>query len=458
MRPGQNDYMKRIVELLRLGLPLVGSSVAGFAIHLTDTLMLGWYNVTSLAAATVATSLFFIIFIFGSGFGMAVLPLVASATAAKDEVRARRVTRMSLWLAFIFFLLALPFLWWSRPLLLGLGQEPHIAELGQSYLRIAVFGLLPALFTMSLRSFLSAQYLTQVQLWITVIGIFLNAGVNYLLIYGNFGMPELGIRGAAIASVLIQILMFGALALYIVWRLPAFKLFQRIWKSDWQAFGEVARMGLPIGLTSLAETGLFTASAIMMGWIGEIELAAHGIALQLTALTFMFHVGMSQAATVLAGNAYGLRDEAALRQIAFAAITIAAFFGILVICVFVTFPRELVLLFLDPNEPRIYELVRVGAMLVIVSTLFQFVDSGQIVALSLLRGVHDTRVPMWIALVSYWIVGLGTSYVFAFALDWGPMGLWFGLTAGLGTAAFSLMMRFWGHSVFIGAADEQDLL
>lgn len=450
MTTEKKEVLDHIQALLRLGIPLVGANLAGFAIHLTDTLMLGRYDVTALAAATVATSIYFVVFMLGSGFGVAVLPIVASAVAAGDEVLARRATRMSMWLGVIFFACAFPLLWWSEFLMKLLGQTPMVAQLAQDYLRIAVFGMLPALVLMSLRSFLSALGHTKIQLIVTTGGILLNVFINYLLIFGTFGFPELGIRGAAIASVFVQLGMVSANILYVSVKERRFQLFIRIWRPDWELLRKVAGMGFPIGLTSLAEGGMFSASAIMMGWIGEIELAAHGIALQLTALTFMFHVGMSQAATVLAGRAYGSKNEEELRDVAKAAIIIAGFFGVIVICIFCVFPSQLVGLFLDPNEARIVELLAIGTTLVIVSTMFQFVDSGQIVALSLLRGVHDTTVPMWLAVGSYWIIGLASSYILAFVFGLGAVGLWFGLSAGLGAAAFSMMARFWGHSVKIG--------
>lgn len=447
MNTSEMTYSHHLRRLLRLGLPLVGSSVAGFAIHMTDTIMLGWYDVISLAAATIATSVWFVLFILGAGFATAVMPMVAAAAVENDEVRARRVTRMALWLSLAYVALAIAPLWWSERLMLAIGQTPDVAAEAQLYLRIAGFGMIPALLATVLRSFLSGLELTAILLWVTVSGIFLNAGVNYALIFGNFGFAEMGIQGAAIASVAIQIVTLLVLALYAEFKLPHYRLYQRIWRPDWHAMGEVFRLGLPIGLTALAESGLFSASAIMMGWIGEIELAAHGIALQVTALMFMFHVGMSQAATIRAGGFYGRRDEAGLRKSAAAALVIAFSFGILVVVVFLSMPATLVGLFVDPAEPAREALIGIGVTLLMLSALFQFVDSAQIVALSLLRGVQDTTVPMWLASVSYWLIGLPASYVMAFVFDWQQVGIWLGLTVGLGAAAISLMWRFWARSV-----------
>ncbi len=445
----QMSYRAHTGRLLKLGLPLVGANVAGFSIHMTDTIMLGWYSVTSLAAATVATGLWFITFIVGAGFGRAVTPLVAEAIEQGDETRARRATRMALWLSAIYSaLLIVPFMY-GEAVLLAMGQEPAVAELGGKYLRIAVLGMFPAMGAQVMRSYLGALEMTAVQLWITLVALVANGVVNYALIFGNLGAPELGIEGAAIASVIIQIIMMGALVGYVQIKKPEAELFRRIWKSDNEAMGQVFRLGLPIGLTSFAEGGLFTASSIMMGWIGEIELAAHGIAMQLTAFMFMFHVGMSEAATIRASRQFGARDEAALRRGARAAYGVSLSFGLLVVIVFLSMPALLVGLFIDPSDPARDAVLALGVVLIMLSALFQFVDAGQIVALSVLRGVQDTRVPMWLAIVSYWIIGVPASYAMAFWFDWGAVGLWLGLTVGLGVAAVLLSGRFWGRSVQI---------
>lgn len=436
-------------DLVGLGLPLVGSAVAGFLVHMTDIILLGWYDLVALAAGTLATSFFFNIFILGAGFANAVLPLVAEAVAADDDTRTRRVTRMGLWLSTIFATLTLPLFWNTGAIFLAMGQQPEVASLAQDFMRIAMWGLFPWLGVMVLRSYLSAQFLTAVQLWITVAAVGVNAVLNYGLIFGAWGLPELGIRGAAFGSVLVQTLTFLALAAYTTWRLPEARLWQRLWRPDPEAMRDVFRLGWPIGVTSLSESGLFTVSAIMMGWIGTLELAAHGVASQLTALTFMFHIGMTQAATVHAGRAYGRRDQVELVRVGVASIFVALGFGALVVIGFVTFNHELVGLFLRAEDARRGLVILLGAELLLFAALFQFADAGQAVALALLRGVQDTRVPMWLAAFAYWCVGIPAGYLLAFHAGLGPVGIWLGLTTGLGMAALLLMLRFWRQSIRI---------
>ncbi|NCU20007.1 MATE family efflux transporter, partial [Candidatus Falkowbacteria bacterium] len=249
----------------------------------------------------------------------------------------------------------------------------------------------------------------------------------------------------ALASLAVQASGAALLAIYAGW-LPAlrrFHLFQRFWRPDWPAFANVARIGFPIGLTGLAEAGLFQAAALMMGWIGTEALAAHGIALEITALAFMVHVGLSNAATVRAGRADGAGDAQALRDGAIVAIGLSVAVAAAVVVLFLALPEPMVALFLDLSLPEAPGIVALGASLLAVAALFQLFDAMQVMALGLLRGVQDTTVPMWLASFSYWLVGIPTSYVLAFPLGLGPQGLWLGLVIGLMCASVLLMARFW---------------
>jgi MATE family multidrug resistance protein len=283
--------------------------------------------------------------------------------------------------------------------------------------------------------------LTAVQLWITLAALVMNAGFNYALIFGNLGAPELGIAGAALASVLTHTVQMVALMAYAQWKRPDLALFSRIWKPDAEVMARVFRLGLPVGGAALSESGLFAGSSVMMGWLGEVELAAHGIALQLTAVMFMFHVGMSNAATIRIGSHFGRRDGRGMRRTAEASFALSMIFGIFAIAVFLLLPETLVALFVDPDEPRRGAVIALGAGLVMIGALFQFVDAAQIVALSNLRGMQDTNVPMWLAALSYWGIGLPSGYVLGVPLGLDGAGVWFGMTLGLTAAALMLTVR-----------------
>jgi multidrug resistance protein, MATE family len=432
-------------ETLALGIPLAGSSLAQIALHVTDVVMVGWYGVVPLAAVVLGASSFFIIFVLGSGFAKAVMPMVASALARGDETQVRRDTRMGLWLSIGFGILAFPIFWWSGPILLALGQDPEVAAVAEGYLRVVAFGLAPALCVTVLQSYLSAFGRTQVVLVVTLLAVLLNILVNWLLIFGNWGFPELGARGAAVATIATQLMSLLVLGLY-AGRLPAlrrFHLWQRFWRPDWPAMRKVWQLGVPIGLTGLAEGGLFQASALMMGWIGTVELAAHGIALEVAALTFMLHVGLSSAATIRIAGFDGVGDRAALRRAAKVAIVISLGVALASVALLLAVPGPIVALFLDMAKPESGAILAYGTVLLAVAALFQLADGMQVVALGLLRGIQDTRVPMWLAAVSYWLIGIPASYVLAFPLGYGGVGLWLGLVVGLVCAAGSLMWRFW---------------
>ena len=438
-------YPSHARALLVLGLPIIGSHLAQMALHVTDTILLGRYSVNALAAVVIGSTSFFVIFIFGSGFAQAVMPLVAAAVGRGDEVQVRRDARMGMWLSLGFGLLSYPLFWFSGDWLLGLGQKPEIAALGQDFLRIAGWGMVPALLVMALKGYLSALGRTQVVLWTTVGAVGVNLALAYPLIFGVWGAPELGIRGAAIASLAVQVGTFGALAVYAGWlpELRKYHLFQRFWRADPQALGQVFRLGWPIGVTGLAETGLFSAVSVMMGWIGTVELASHGIAMEVAALAFMVHLGLSNASTVRTGHAEGAGDVRGLRDGAMTAIALSAGFGLAMVVLFLTLPVPILSLFVDQAKPESAEILRYGTILLALAALFQLADAMQVMALGLLRGIRDTRVPMWAAAVSYWVIGIPCSYVLGFGFDMGGVGLWLGLCVGLALAAGMLMWRFW---------------
>lgn len=432
---------------LALGLPLIGSHLAQMALHVTDTVLLGWYGVNELAAVVLAASSFFVIFIFGSGFAQAVMPMVASAVGRGDDLQVRRDARMGLWLSIGFGLLTYPLFWNAEAVFLALGQKPEVARLGQDFLRIGGLGMIPALLVMTLKSYLAALERTQVVLWTTMLAVGVNLGLAYALIFGHWGAPELGVRGAAIASLAVQVLTLVVLAGYAAWvpQLRHYALFQRFWRPDWQAMGLVFRLGWPIGVTGLMESGLFQATALMMGWIGTVELAAHGIAMEITALSFMVHLGLSNAATVRAGRADGAGDVQGLRDGAKTAIALSVGFGVSMVLLFLLWPSPMISAFLDEVNPASGAILGFAIKLLAVAALFQMMDAMQVMALGLLRGVKDTRVPMVAAAVSYWVIGIPSAYVLAFKVGLGGVGLWLGLVIGLSFAATTMMWRFWSR-------------
>ncbi|TCD15509.1 MATE family efflux transporter [Oricola cellulosilytica] len=429
---------------LALGVPLVGSNLGLMLMNTTDTVMLGWYGVEELAASVLATQFYFIVMIFGAGFSQAVMPMAAQAEGEGDERGVRRSVRMGLWMALLYSMLAMPVFWNTERILLFLGQQPRIAALAGEYMQIAMWALFPTLLSHAFRAFLSAIERTKIIFFSTLAATLLNVLVNWLLIFGNLGAPELGIQGAAYATLVVNLLMFAAMALYSARHPDAarFSLFIRFWRADWPAFADVLRLGLPVSITILAEAGMFISSSIFMGWVGVVALAAHGIAMQLASLAFMVPMGMAQAATVRVGRAYGRRDALALNRAAAAtmavSLSISAFGGLL----FWLLPIPLISLFLDNSKPEAPEVVVYAVPLLLVAAAFQLFDSAQAVGAGLLRGLKDTGVPMIMALFSYWIAGLPIAYLLGFVLDLGGVGVWAGLALGLAIAAVAMNSRF----------------
>lgn len=429
---------------LLLGLPLVLSQLAQMAIWVTDTIMLGWLGAAELAASVLGTSLFFVFFIVGSGVSIAVMTLVASAAGKGDVRGARRATRMGLWEAIVYGTVVMLPLAFAEDILLALGQTPELSAMAAGYVRISMFGILPALVALTLRAFLSAVGHAAILLWVTLVGVSVNALLAWTLIFGHFGAPALGLTGAAIGSVGTNSGMALALILYAA-RKPGprrFELFVRFFRPDWPALKSLLRLGIPIGMTLLAEVGMFNGASFMMGWNGVIPLAAHGIVLQIASVSFMLPFGLSQAATIRVGQAVGRGDLPGVERAAKTALALGLGLGLLTAILFWLIPEPLLRLFLDESDPDAARIVGFGVPLLGIAAAFQLFDSGQVTSVALLRGIKDARVPMWIAIFVYWGVGLPLGYVLSVHAGYGGYGIWIGLAVALAFAATLMTWRF----------------
>lgn len=428
----------------RLGLPLVGSQLATIGLGVTDTVMLGWLGAESLAAGVLGTQLFFVFFLTGSGLAHAVSPMVAVAAGEGDDITLRRSVRMGLWSVLIFAALSMPILWQANAIFVGLGQEPVLSALAADYLRIAQWALVLGLAHSVLRSYLSAMELAGIVLWASIAGLGLNLVLDYGLIFGAFGLPAMGIRGAALATLGVHFLILVILVVYAARHhaLAHLALFQRFWRADWGMLRAIFLLGWPISLTLLAEVSLFSLSSIMLGWIGTVELAAHGIALQIISVIFMIPLGLAFAATVRVGRAAGRKDPQGVWRAAMTVIGLAVLVAGLAAVALLAFPETLIRLFMDNDDPVLADVIAYGVPLLAVAAGFQLVDMLQVVAAALLRGLKDTRLPMMIAIVSYLGFGMITAYILGFHLEYGGIGVWAGLAAGLLLASVLLLWRF----------------
>lgn len=441
---GDPSWRGHIIATLKLGIPLIGSQLAFIGLSVTDTIMLGWLGAAPLAAGVLATQLFFLTMIAGSGMANAVSPIVANALGAGDNQSVRRSVRMAMWGSIIYCLIASWHLWFSEPLFILLGQEPDLALAAQDYLRIALWSLPIALFHNAMRSYLTALEYAGILLWSTMFGLVLNVFVNYAFIFGNWGAPALGIRGAAVATLTTSIAMYVVMTIYAVTRkdLKEFEVLNRFFQPDWQALGEVFRLGWPISLTLLAEVSLFSISSVMMGWLGVIPLAAHGIALQVISVIFMIPLGLTFAATVRVGRAVGRKDATGLYRASVSVTGMAIIIAVLAAILLLAAPEPLIRLFLDQDNPDADAIIAIGVPLLAVAAVFQIVDTLQVIAVGLLRGLKDTKIPMYIAVVSYLLFGVSAAYILGFLMGWEGVGVWSGLAVGLFFAAVLLAARF----------------
>ncbi len=445
-----NSWRYHVHGTLVLGLPLVGAQLAQSAIGVTDTLMMGWLGTTKLAGGVLAIQMHFVIWIFGAGLALAIIPLAANALGADDTRGVRRSVRMGIWAVTLYSILALVPMWFAGDIMTALGQKPEVVEIVDQYMRIAMWATLPQLLAFCLRSLLSVLEFAKVILWASIATAVLNALLNYAFMFGNFGAPEMGVRGAAVGTLLTQTIIFLALLIHAGRHrdVATYGVFTRIWRSDWHALREIIQLGWPISMTILAEVSLFIGASIMMGWIGTIELAAHGIALQLASVTFMIPLALSNAATVRVGKALGRKDWLGVERAGIAVLAISIAIAVMAAIVFWAIPEPLIWLFLDAKQADTAAVVAYAVPLVYVAAAFQLVDSAQAIGVGILRGMRDAKIPMLIAVCAYWLFGMPVAYVSAFVFDFGGVGIWFGLAIALLLATILLNGRFFMREKF----------
>ena len=444
---------------LALAWPLILTNVAQALIHATDVVLLGWAGPRTLASGTLGINIYFAFLIFGMGLVTAAAPMLAREIGARrHSVRdVRRTVRQAMWAAALLCLPVWAILWNTRALLILLGQDPELAAGAQTFVRALMWGMLPFLLYLVLRSFISALERPLASLTVGLACVVINAVLNYGLIFGRFGLPELGLLGAGIGSAVANALMFAGLALVVTLdrRFRRYRLFGRFWRADWERFRQVWRLGLPIAVTLALEVTIFNAAVFLMGLIGTDALAAHAIAIQIASLSFMVPLGLGQAVTVRVGLAYGRRDPSGIARAGWTALVIAVSFMALMALVLIAAPGWLVSAFLDPARPENSPVISLALSFLLVAALFQIFDGAQVVGAGMLRGLHDTKVPMLYAAFGYWVVGLATGVGLAFGLGWGGVGIWTGLAAGLGVVAV-LMISRWTRRDRLGLVEWRD--
>jgi MATE family multidrug resistance protein len=439
--------------LIALALPMIAGNVAWSANAATDLLLIGRLGSDAVAAGALAINLFNALLIFGMGLVAAAAPMIASERGRKrHSVRdIRRTVRQTLWCTILFVLPAWVLLWHSEAILIAMGQDRDLARAAAELMRGLQWAMLPFLAFTTLRNFVSALERPMWSLIIMLLGLPVNLLAGWVLIFGRWGFPAMGLHGAGIASTLSSSFLFlGLLAVTLSDRqFRRYRLMGRFWVADWPRFRAVWALGLPIAITLGLEVTVFNASAFLMGLIDRASLAAHAVAIQIASLVFMVPMGIGQAATVRVGFAYGRRDAAAVGRAGWLALIVGTGFAVGAAVLLILAPHALVSIFLDVNDPANAHVIALAVSFLAVAALFQLVDAAQAVGAGVLRGVQDTRVPMIFALFGYWVIGIGVGSILAFPLGLEGVGIWLGLASGLGTVAVLLMWR-WSRREQIG--------
>lgn len=422
-------------------MPLALTQLGQIAMMTTDLAFVGRLGGEAVAAAALASTVYFVSFTFGMGLVSAVAPLAAQAFGARNPHRVRRSLRVGFWAALLIALPIMVFPLRGEQLLLLLGQSPAAAKLAQQYLFGLAWGILPALWFLAIRGFMSAVNRPEPILWITLAAIPANAVLVYLLMHGAFGLPRLGLFGVGFASSLVNLGTFLAGLWFSARRRPfrKFHVLGHLWRIDWDLMRQLAVIGAPISVAFLLEYGLFGAAALLMGVISTTALAAHQVALQVTAILFMVPFGISMAATVRVGHAVGRRDADGVLR----AGMVATWLGIALVAALtlavIVGRSAIIRIFLGESTDATAEL---AAVLLLVGATFFILDGVQSIAAGSLRGMHDTRIPLLFAVISYWLIGFPCAWWLAFYTAFGPIGVWIGLSVGTAFYATLLLLRF----------------
>jgi multidrug resistance protein, MATE family len=432
--------------MFALAWPLILSNLTMTLISATDVLLLGRLGARELAASALGLNLNMALTIFALGLVYAASPMMASQIGARfNSVRdVRRTFRQSVWAIVTLVIPLWVLLWFTEDIMLAFGQDPGLAKGAGLFIHGYQWSMLPFLLFQAIRGFLAALERPGWVLVVSLIGIALNALISWALIFGKFGLPALGLFGAGLGTSIVWTLMLIALATVIM-REPQFRrfhLFGNFWRADWARYRAVWRIGLPIAITLGFEAGVFAAAVWLMGWIDAESVAAHTIVLQIASMTFMVPMGLAQAATVRVGLGLGRKDAAAIHRAGWTAFGLGVGFMALMALTLLIFPKQLMGIFIDADLASNARVIELGAGFLIVAAAFQIADGAQVVGAGMLRGLHDTRVPMIMAGIGYWGIGIGVGSFLAFRLGWDGLGIWIGLAVGLAVVSVLLLSRW----------------
>jgi len=434
-----NEIKLHIRNTLRLSYPVIIGQLGFIMMGVVDSLMVGNIGATPLAAASLANSLFILILVIGIGISYAITPLVAIAVGANKFSDCGIIFRQALIVDMVFGILLMLFVFVCSGFLIYLNQPPEVVKLATSYLNILGFSILPVMLFQTYKQFIEGMSIMRPAMVLTIMANFINAFVNWVLIYGNFGFPAMGLDGAGWATFSSRLFM-GIGLMWFVMSSSQFSQYDVTFhfrKINIKVIKKLLGLGLPSAFQYIFEVGAFSFAAIMIGWLGTKQLAAHQIAINLASISFMCALGISAAGSIRVGNAVGKQDVKEIRRAGFSAILVGqgmmASFGI----IFIIFQKFLPTLYIDDQT-----VISLASSLLIIASIFQIADGTQAVGIGILRGLTDVKGPTVITFIAYWILGLPIGYVLGFMFDMSVQGVWIGLLIGLTASATMLTLRF----------------
>lgn len=443
---GWTAWRAEIRATLLLAWPMILTNLGQTAMTATDVMMMGRLGAEALAAGTLGANLHFSPMIFGLGLVLAVSPMIAFELGRKrHSVRdVRRTVRQGIWLSVVVSVPIWFLLWQAEAILRAMGQDPALSAEAGRYVRAMQWSVLPFFCFVVLRSFISALERPGWALVIVFAAVGFNVLANWCLMFGNLGFPALGLVGAGMATTLSSTFMLAGMvaAVQLDRRFRRYALLGRFWRPDWPRFRELFRLGLPIAGILTFEVTIFNAAALVMGLIDSVSLAAHAIAIQVASISFMVPMGISQAATVRVGRAFGGGNDDGVTRAGWTAFVLGVAFMACMAILMVSAPRLLIRAFIDTTNPANLPVMELATTFLALAALFQIVDGAQAVGSGMLRGLKDTTVPMIYAAIGYWGVGMPLGVGLAFLTDLKGVGIWIGLSCGLAVVAVLLVGRW----------------
>ena len=429
-----------------LAWPLALANLLQMLVHAVDVVFVARLGERELAASALAIALFGLLMWALSGLTGIVAALIAEELGKRRHAvrEVRRSVRMALWLAVASGLIGMAICWQGEAIMRLTGQDATVGERAGAFLRVIMWAMIPMIAASVLRNFVSALGRPIFATAITFVALFASLLFNYAFVFGNLGAPALGLEGSALASVLTALVQLASylVAIRLDRRLRRYRIFGNWWRAEWSRLREIVRLGFPVMMIIIAEAGLFSGAAFLMGRIGEAELAGHTVALQLAALAFQIPFGIGQAATIRVGYHYGARDHVAIGRAGWAGIALAGGFMVLTALLMLLAPRLLLSIYIDPDAAKNAAMAAFAVQFMAVAAAFQLFDGIQAAAAGALRGLQDTRVPMLIAIFSYWVPGYGVAMWLGFRTPLAGTGVWIGLAVGLVFAAALLTWRW----------------